>query len=383
MPSVAWIGSCTLLVLLLAAPAGAAPFVPASGDAVVERLRDRPLDRTDRELRQWRAALRRSPGQLPIALAVARRCVAIARRDGDPRYTGYAEAALAPWWHDAGAPVSVRLLKAIVLQSVHEFGPALDELDAVLQRDPGNAQAWLTRASIYQVQGRYRDAQADCRQLDAPPTDAYARVCLAELQSLRGAPDAAYRDLDAVRIARPDLAGWLNLVEAELGVRQGRVREADAHFRAALAADADAYAKGAYADFLLDQGRAADVVTLLAGTERVDPLLLRLALAYAATGDTRRTAAVADLQARFDAARLRGDTVHRREEARFTLELLRDPDRALQLALDDWQVQKEPADARIVLAAAHAAHREVAAAGVRQFLADNAVTDVRLDGYRQ
>lgn len=382
LPPRRWISPLAIWAILAAAPAGAAPFIPASGDTVVERLRDRPLDRTDRELRQWRAALRRDPGQLTIALAVARDCIAIARRDGDPRYTGYAEAALAPWWNRADAPVAARLLKAIILQSVHAFDPALRELDAVLARDPQNAQAWLTRASVLQVQGRYVEAQADCGRLDAGAAAVYGQVCLAELQSLRGAPEPAYRAILQILAQRPDLAGWLHLVEAEVAERRGDAGNADLHYRAALGANADAYARGAYADFLLDHGRAAEVLPLLKGCERVDPLLLRLALAYAALGDARAAAAIADLQARFDAARLRGDTVHRREEARFTLELLHDPQRALQLALDDWQVQREPADARIVLAAARAAHRDVQAQEVRRFLADNGVPDVRLDGFR-
>jgi len=74
-------------------------------------------------------------------------------------------------------------------------------------------------------------------------------------------------------------------------------------------------------------------------------------------------AQIAALKARFDAARLRGDSVHRREEARLALRLLKQPPRALQLARANWRVQKEPADARILLEAARAAHdvREVAA----------------------
>src|SRR5437588_11570286 len=39
--------------------------------------------------------------------------------------------------------------------------------------------------------------------------------------------------------------------------------------------------------------------------------------------------------------------VHIREEARFTLHLLNDPQTALKLAQENWQVQKESADLRI------------------------------------
>jgi hypothetical protein len=90
-------------------------------------------------------------------------------------------------------------------------------------------------------------------------------------------------------------------------------------------------------------------------------LLLRLALAAKAAGDGRAGACQRELAARFDAARQRGDTSHRKEEARFALALQGDAARALPLARRNFAVQREPADARVLLEAALAA-REPAAA---------------------
>jgi tetratricopeptide (TPR) repeat protein len=380
-------GLCTgfLMAMLALFTAGAArsePFVPASDDVVVERLRDRPLDQTDRELRQLRSALRRAPSQLPLAIAVAQRCIMIARRDGDPRYIGYAEAALAPWWQRTDMPAAVRLLKAILLQNVHQFGQAMEELDVLLRHDPDNAQAWLTSASILQVEGRYAEAGAACEHLGAiNGAPVYAQACLADLEGLRGDPTSAAAKLEDLRSANPGLASWLSLIEAELAVRRGQTQDAQRQFRLALSVANDAYTKGAYADFLLDQGRSAEVIDLLAGCERSDPLLLRLALAYQAQHDARLAGAVSDLQARFDAARLRGDRVHLREEARFDLELLHRPDKALPLALANWDVQKEPADMRILLATARAAGSEADVQIVCQFVVRNRISDVRLARY--
>jgi tetratricopeptide (TPR) repeat protein len=380
-------GLCTgflvaMLALFTAGAARSEPFVPASDDVVVERLRDRPLDQTDRELRQLRAALRRAPSQLPLAIAVAQRCIMIARRDGDPRYIGYAEAALAPWWQRTDMPAAVRLLKAILLQNVHQFGQAMVELDVLLRHDPGNAQAWLTSASILQVEGRYAEAGAACERLGAiNGVPVYAQACLADLEGLRGDPASAAAKLEDLRSASPGLASWLSLIEAELAVRRGQTQVAQRQFHLALSVANDAYTKGAYADFLLDQGHSAEVIDLLAGSERSDPLLLRLALAYQAQHDARLANAVSDLQARFDAARLRGDRVHLREEARFDLELLHRPDKALPLALANWDVQKEPADMRILLASARAAGSEADAQIVCQFVVRNRISDVRLARY--
>jgi hypothetical protein len=71
---------------------------------------------------------------------------------------------------------------------------------------------------------------------------------------------------------------------------------------------------------------------------------------------------------RFEASRLRGDRVHVREEARFTLHLLNDPKKALQLAQENWQVQKEPADARILLESALAAQDAASIETMRDWL---------------
>ena len=93
----------------------------------------------------------------------------------------------------------------------------------------------------------------------------------------------------------------------------------------------------------------------------MDGLLLRYALALRAQGAAEADQYVEQLRARFEASRRRGDRVHLREEARFALHLEGDPRTALALAADNWMVQKEPADARILLEAALAANDHAAA----------------------
>jgi hypothetical protein len=87
---------------------------------------------------------------------------------------------------------------------------------------------------------------------------------------------------------------------------------------------------------------------------------------------------VALLQARFDAARRRGDSVHLREEARFTLHLLDRPGAALELARRNWASQREPADARLLLEAALAAADPAAARPVLDWLDRTGLEDARM-----
>jgi hypothetical protein len=111
--------------------------------------------------------------------------------------------------------------------------------------------------------------------------------------------------------------------------------------------------------------------------------LLRLAEAGMAMDDVlaRRlaTTQVAALRAKFEAAHLRGDQVHRREEARLALRLLHQPQRALQLARANWQVQKEPADARVLLEAARAVQDKATVASLRSDVQHWGWKDQRLE----
>ena len=58
---------------------------------------------------------------------------------------------------------------------------------------------------------------------------------------------------------------------------------------------------------------------------------------------------------------MRGDKLHQQEEARFHLYLLGDAPGALRLAAENYRLQREPRDARILMEAAFAA-KQVAAA---------------------
>jgi hypothetical protein len=371
----------------------AAPYTPATDDELVETLRQRPLDAGERLSRELRAQARRQPGHLPVALQLARAAIERARRDGDPRELGQAQAALAPWWSVPDPPPAVRLLRATVLQSRHDFGAALADLDLLLAANGTplelQAQAELTRAAVLQVQGRYALAAGGCERLLQPRYRALgaaaelpARVCLAELASLRGDTTSARSALQRLAAqAGAQQAGWLALVRAELAERLGDSREAQALYRQALARagdDADVYTLAACADWLLDQGRAREAASLLEGREQADALLLRLAHAWKLLQDPRAPAASAALQRRFAATRQRGDTPHLREEAYAALRLQGNPALALQLALDNWAQQKEPADARLLAEAAFAAAQPAAAAPLQEFMRSTGYHDTRL-----
>jgi Tfp pilus assembly protein PilF len=370
-----------LCALAFANTALARPYVPASGAQVIERL-PRRTDPVQRELAHLRAALTRMPRNLGVAALFARRCIEQARIEGDPRYLGYAEAALAPWWKEKAPPSQVLLLRATLLQSTHRFAAALADLDTVLARDAGNTQAWLTRATVAMVTGDHAAARASCERLrgEAPPL--VAQTCLSSLGSVTGAGRRSYTELAAALSAQqadPGVRLWIDTLLAEMAARRGDAAQAQRHFDAALAAgEPDSYLLAAYADFLLDRKRPQEVVRLLKDHTRADNLLLRYAIALKASGAPEAGASIAALRDRFDAAMLRGDTVHQREQARFELVLRSDPQAAVRLAKANWAVQKEPADLRILLEAARAAKDAQALQLAQDWIRRTGIEDVAL-----
>lgn len=370
------------VLCLIAGTAVAAPYVPTNGAQVIERLPSRN-DPAQQELQQLRKQLNASPDNLQIATTLARRYIEQGRSAGDPRYFGYAQAALSPWWTQAAPPNAVRILRATLRQSQHQFPQALQDLDAVLASDPNNAQAWLTRATILQVQGDYAQAQKDCARLSGAAPELVVATCAAGAASLNGQARQSYtllvNTLAQSENASPGIKVWALTLLAEIAHRLSDHSAAEAHFKRALALDAmDQYLLGAYADFLLDQGKSTQVLALLKNNLRPDGLLLRYALALKQLGLVA-TEEINTLHSRFMAAKLRGDEAHEREQARFELHLLNKPHAATQTAQENWQVQKEPADARILLEAAIASKDRAAAEPVLRWLKEKNLEDRKLE----
>lgn len=381
-----------LVVSCFAAAVQAAPYTPASDAVVVEQLPLRRSDPEAAELQRLRAAWRANPRDVNAAVALAQHYFERTAAEGDPRYVGYAQAALGPWWEQPAPPPAVRLLRAQLKQFGHDFAAAAADLQAVVQAEPGNAQAWAWLAAIGMVQARYDDVRQACMgftSADAAGEATLARAtCLASVDSLTGhAAPAAHAIREALARtpdASPPLKLWVLTRLAEIEERRGLYPAAEAAFKQALALGLqDNYLQCAYADFLLDRGRAPEVLALLKDQTRADTLLLRLALAAKATSDARAAAYARDLGARFDAARRRGDATHEKEEARFALGVLGDAPRALQLAAHNFQIQKEPADARALLDAALAARQPQAAQPVLQWMSGAGVESVALQRLSQ
>jgi Tfp pilus assembly protein PilF len=297
-----------------------------------------------------------------LRLDIGERYFALAMAQGDPRYVGYAAAAIAPL--EKAAPNDSRywLVRGQLQQYSHDFDGALASLQRASQADPRAVEPVAWRAAIHMVQARYDRAAAECAQLAKLASPLFSAGCTSYVRAATGQLAPAYEMLSRAvadeKDAPPALMLWAQTRLAEMAVRLQRREDAERHYRAALAQGiTDQFLLGSYADFLLERGRPREVLQLLAGWERSDVLLLRLALAGRAANDPRAKDWQAQLRDRFRDAALRGDRLHEQEAARWALELENDPAAALLHAKNNYTRQKEARDAEVLMRAALAASR--------------------------
>jgi hypothetical protein len=372
------------LLCLLAAAAGAAPYTPASDTEVVERLpvTSDPALRTVESLRRQLAS---RPDDDTLRLDIAERYFALALAQGDPRYVGYAASTLAPVEKTGGRDMRYWLVRGQLQQYSHDFDGALSSLEHASRIAPRAVEPLAWRSAIYMVQANYARAAAECEQLARIAPSLLAQGCTAYVRATTGQLVPGYDMLSKAVAAdqqvAPELMLWVQTRLAEMATRLQRWDDAERHYRLALAQGiTDQFLLASYADFLLARERPAEVLRLLAGWERSDVLLLRLAIAGRAAQDPRARDWGEQLRDRFQAAARRDDRLHEQEAARWALELQNDPAQALAYAKSNYTRQKEPRDAEVLLRAALAANQPRAAQPALEWWKSSGYEDPVLQG---
>jgi hypothetical protein len=344
--------------------AHAEPWQPRSDLEVVETLP--ALTSARKEAVRARQASLTSPADAILAVASASRYLALAREQGDARYAGLALGALRAWPIGRPTPTEVLVMRATVAQYLHDFDGAALLLQQALIREPAHAQALLTLATVRRVQARLSESDVACHALLQSGQALHGQACLAENLSLRGKHEAARQAIEALlgqaQVRAPAafaLRQWLLTTLAEVHERAGQPRAAEAAWQQAMALGAHPYVLAAYADFLLQQGRSQEVLSLLADQTQTDAVLLRLCIAAKRVQDAHLGGWAKEMQQRLAASASRPDgaQVHAREQARFALEVQHLPEQALGLARLNLKFQRETADLLVFAQAAAALPR--------------------------
>lgn len=368
-------------VVLVQSVVAKEPYVPKSDDEVLETL---PKSLISDELTTLRRQLSESPSDINLAVKVAGRYLAMGSLEGDPRFFGYARAALKPWWDQEEPPTRVLRLRAKLREKDHRYDDALVDLRALLDKEPKNSQAWIEVTNILRVQGKYDEAWGACHTLSEFGDEIPNAICRIPLQAATGkAQDADVLLTEILPEARkqfPSVVQWIRTMQSKVAYALGRTDETEQFLRNGLAnSPEDKYLIRDYADFLLDQQRNDEVFELVRDHINDNGVLLRGAIAAKRLGkETLAKEWAAQLSTRFEEIRLRGVQPHGRFESRYELEVNNEPKLALRLALTNWEKQKETRDTRNVLEAAIAAGDAKAAQPVVAFLRKHGTEDVVL-----
>lgn len=336
---------------------GERPSRDHDDSTIVARLRE-PTSPHSEELAVSLREARLSPDDPTLAHAAARRLIAEGRTRADSRLVGGALALLRPFL-DEGAPETL-YLAATVHQYQHNFDGALQLLDEAALVAPEDVNIALTRATLFIVQGRLREALTLCQNVAALRPDVGFLCKATALMPTEHAMQVQGRLLEVLaqpEILAPELQNWARGLVGEIAMLQGDDILARTSFERVLENDPESLRERLLlADVLLRSGSASEVPSLLDQAPDSDGVLIRRIQAARALGadDTAETEMLAKM------VRLNADLgldAHAREDAMYYLHVADDPDAALERAEANWALQHEIEDAQLLLDAAAAAGR--------------------------
>ncbi len=351
---------------------------------MLERLGGNPNFRVNKKWKELKSRLSKDPGNLALVLELSESYIAEGYAKSDPRYSGYAQALLLPWWSLNDPPLSTIFLRAKMREIEHNFNGALTDLEGVLKSDPNFVEALLTQARVLRVTGKIDEAQVCCKKLRKLTTELIATACSSQLLGLIGQAETGYRELLNVKERSPKaqipVMTWISQILSDLAFQLGKLTEMEAHLRDGLKWDpSDTELLGSLADFLLDSERPKEVVSLLKDRIEWDKLLLRLALAEQRLKSPKLNEHKEMLLERFDSYSRRRMPVRQREETQFIMYLLDSPKQAIFMAKDNWENQRQPIDARLLLESALVAEDNQTIDEVRQWVTKNRINDKKLN----
>ena len=108
-----------------------------------------------------------------LRVEIARHYFDLAMVQGDPRYLGYASAALAPLAKTNPDNADYAMVRGLIQQFSHEFEPALASLTKASELNPTSADPLLWRSAIYMVQALIFSTESAEQTLALQPSSAW------------------------------------------------------------------------------------------------------------------------------------------------------------------------------------------------------------------
>lgn len=288
--------------------------------------------------------------------ALVNRYLSLSAETGDERYLGYADTLLQKTNSDN---VELQLARAALLQRRHQFTLALNELNKILQTESYHAQANLMAAYIYMAQGKGKEALPYCAKAGAVYGELTGLSCSASAQSLLGQLQTNYQTLSVVFNLRRGSKVELReaaLSLAEIARMRGDYALAAEHYQQALSLDPrNQFLLMRLADLYIARGYHEACLDLLQEHQQHQNLLLRAAIADKHLHGQVQADRYKRLSNYFELEQLRNPDQATRDYAEYLYHIQNQPDKALSIALQNWQSQREVADAELLVRTAIAA----------------------------
>ncbi len=296
------------------------------------------------------------------AVEKLRALIELSRETGSPRPLGLAVGLLDRLPQEEWTP-EVLLMRATIHQRLHRFDQAEADLAKVIEVQPDNSQAWLTRYSIALVRNDLEAAVVACNKLGQHRSGLLAQSCEQELgsfgeqplesferlhQALAEASRASAAERDYALVTLAEMATRLDLPMADALWQRSLLQNPD-----------DLYRRGRYADWLLSEGRDVKAADITRGFNDVDTLAVLHAVALTRLNHPDRVALIAELEERFAEAHWRGEFLHQWEYARFLLDVKDDAAAAFEVASANWETQRAQPDRDLLARAANSAGETV------------------------
>lgn len=300
-----------------------------------------------------------------VAAKLITQLLETAAKNGDQRALGRARALLDPWWNDKAPPSEILLQRARYQQRTHAFSAAEGDFQLLVNNhvihESLRIQAWLGLANTQILLGKNQRAFRACKQIPGTRYLLESLSCQARVLSVSGQLERAIKTYRAVLTQRGvsnEQFQWLQNALGEVYWVANKPAKAQAMLSAAAANSGQAHLIKTYADFLIEQRQPGEILRLIPSATRDAALLLRRVIAekILQQPDYRKT--LARLNSLKDQARVFGRKTHLADEALFARYIEENPDRALALARQNLNAQKDVADRFLVQRMSRESHAQ-------------------------
>jgi len=346
---------------LLAMPLAAQErFLPASSAVVLASSVYAKEGRLSR-LRQLDQTRRAQPQNLDAVLAYARAVFTLGLNEGDLRWYGSAKAALEPWLNAEQLPAEGYFLRGLIKQGFHDFRGGLGDINRAIALDAHQTEFWSWRFALHLLQADISLASEDTAEIARLFGEAEADIYRAILLYRTGQPFQAVQMLTrAIRSPQnQDVSSqdWLSFHLGEAHRVAGQTEQAIAIWEDRLKLNGQSHLlRLSLAELLNQQGRYAKAQAIALNQTDIpsltDALLMQALLASRGAKDGREVVLAQQMEARLQAQALRQEKLIERPKLIYQIDYGKDLAAGLALSIENWQLQREPADAVLFVKAA-------------------------------